>query len=116
MTGAPGEEIPAYWDKFLPAKIPLSQKVIASLDGAETAPYIHVLLDPPPALLEATREAGVFDETGSEEFNSILQDRGGGDQIRKGAADLTLNMGQRLPHYRFQSLLGCHTCFILMIS
>jgi hypothetical protein len=66
--------------------------VIAALDGVKVLPDIHVLPDPPPSLLQTTREARVLNETCSKDLKSILQEGRRGDQIRKRATDLTQDM------------------------
>jgi hypothetical protein len=89
VTGAPGENISAYRNKFIPSKTSQSQRVPAALDGVKVLPDIRVLLDPPLTLLQTAQEARILNETGSEDLESIFQERRRGDQTRKGATNLT---------------------------
>jgi len=111
----PGDQIRAYGDSVPPAIILLPQRVIASLDGIEVLPHIHIFFDPPLSLLQTTREARVLREASSKDLESILQGRRRGDQIRKGTIDLTRNWSAILP-LQAQMAVSYRTCFILMIS
>ena len=84
-----GEDVSTYGDQFIPPNKAPSQPVIPGLDGVKVLPDIHVFVDPPLPLLQTAQEARVLDETGSKDLKSILQERRGGDQIRKHATDLT---------------------------
>ena len=82
------EEIPTYRNQLTPTKVSQLQVVTAVLDSIQILPHLHVFLDPPSTLLQATRGMRIFNQASSKKFKPVLQERGHGDQIGKGPANL----------------------------
>lgn len=55
MVRTPSKDISPYRNQVLPGEIPHCQAVIVSFDHIQVLPQIHVFLDPPSSLFQATR-------------------------------------------------------------